>query len=192
MLSSLSYAYRRYPFHRNFHGFDVPLFIELHLVYAHLPFVGTFTLKRSPVVNDVMFIFSRYAYHGMVSGTGGYFGVLLEYFPYAFEWSERRVGNGVGHTVVGVSPTAFRPYEVIFPMPFHSFIVYRIGVFLFRVSWVCFSKQFVLGDIEYFIIVFSNESALPADSTPGNCACNNAGSNNKMKTNVLLFIFLME
>ena len=70
----------------------------------------------------------------MMSGTGSYTGILLKNYSLAMERSERRVGNGIGHTVVGASPTAFRPHEVILSVTFQHertfYIVLRSHFFI--------------------------------------------------------------
>ena len=73
--------------------------------------------ERPAVVDDVPLVLARDADHGVVPGTGGHPGILLQDLPDALEGPERRVCDGIGHAVVGSSPASFAPHEVVFSLP---------------------------------------------------------------------------
>lgn len=98
-------------------GENPPLGVETQAVDAGGAAVGGRLAERPAVVDDVPLVLARDADHRVVSGAGGHPGILLQDLPDALEGPERRVCDGIGHAVVGASPAAFAPHEVVFALP---------------------------------------------------------------------------
>src|ERR1043166_2852143 len=103
----------RYALVGDFDGLDEALLIEVHFIDAGNTMVCVGFAEWASMINDEPFVTLWDVQDRMVARTGRNRRILLQNFADAFERSERRGSNCVGHRIIGTGPTAFGPHEIV-------------------------------------------------------------------------------
>ena len=92
--------------------FDESLLVELHAVDTGDTMIGVGLAQGATVIDDVPLVVAC-ANHRVMACTSGHLRVLLQNLPNALERSQRRVGDGIAHAIIGTTPPSFASHEII-------------------------------------------------------------------------------
>ena len=70
------------------HGFNGAVFVEIHAVDAGLAVMSVGSIQWSPVVDNVPIVAMGYFHDRMMACASCYCGILLQYLPDTFEWTQ--------------------------------------------------------------------------------------------------------
>src|SRR5690606_8905122 len=90
--------------------------IKFHFVNACYSMVVMSLLKRSSVINNIIFVFIWDLDHRMMPGTCRYLRILLQNDSFAFKGAEWSIRNSISHLIIRAAPASFRPHEIVLPV----------------------------------------------------------------------------
>ena len=114
-------------------------------------------IQRMAVVNDIPVICAGNVQNGVMSRAGAHIFIPLEDLLDTLEGSHRIVRDGIGHTIIGSGPAAFRPHEIVLAVPLEDHGAFHI----FFGSDLFIETAVLEGEQACHLVIQANDIAVP-------------------------------